>query len=38
VYYYFRKWSYNGLTQQIHDVLISKVREKKASIQIQVQA
>jgi putative transposase len=29
VYYYFRKWSYNGLTQQIHDVLISKVREKK---------
>lgn len=29
VYYYFRKWSYTGLTEQIHDVLISKVRQKK---------
>jgi putative transposase len=29
VYYYFRKWSYNGLTEQIHDVLLGKVREKR---------
>jgi putative transposase len=29
VYYYFRKWSYHGLTEQIHDLLLNKVREKK---------
>jgi putative transposase len=29
VYYYFRKWSYTGLTEQIHDRLLTQVREKK---------
>ena len=32
VYSYFRKWSYNGLTEQIHDVLVSKVRKKKGKL------
>jgi putative transposase len=29
VYYYFRKWSLNGLTEQIHESLLAKVRRKK---------
>jgi transposase len=29
IYYYFRSWSYNGLTEQIHQVLLVKVRQKK---------
>lgn len=29
VYYYFRKWSFNGETEQIHEHLLAKVRKKK---------
>lgn len=29
VYYYFRKWSFEGITEQIHERLLAKLREKK---------
>lgn len=32
VYYYFRQWKHNGLLEELHDFLVSKVRLKKGKL------
>ncbi|MBN4057988.1 transposase [Olleya sp. AH-315-K02] len=29
VYYYYRKWKFNGLLEEIHDYLVAKLRLNK---------
>lgn len=34
IYYYLRQWKSNGLLEELHDLLVSKVRLKKGKTQL----